>query len=274
MVKVKIVSAFTKDGLGGNLAGVVIDSDLSNKVKQEIASKLGLSETVFITKISDSEYRFQYFTPLSEIDFCGHATVAGLSQLDFTEAKISTNSIEIRAINDGDIYFSVGKPSIVEKDLNEELILKSLCITNKDLDDRIPIKVVCSGVQDIFIPIANKDCLLNINPDFKMVKEISKEFDVVGYHLFSLDSDYTAVVRNFAPLYGIDEESATGSANSALGFYLSELKMVDKELVFLQGVNMNAESLIYVRVEDEVFLSGKTQLIEERLIEVDWSECL
>ncbi len=272
-IKVKIVSAFTKNGKGGNLAGVVIGYDLSEKFKQDLASELGLSETVFITKINDTEYNFQYFTPRSEIGFCGHATVAGLSQLDFNVATIHTKALELKAFNEDKIYFSVGKPSFVNKIIKEEMVLDSLGITKEDLDPRMPMTILRSGIEEIFVPVISKKLLLNINPALETIKKVSEKYNVVGYHLFAIDDEYTAVTRNLAPIVGINEESATGSANSALGFFLTEMNIVkDKDMIFSQGVNMNCESLIYVKVDEEVYLSGNTTLIEELLVEVNEGE--
>ncbi|XMB86186.1 PhzF family phenazine biosynthesis protein [Mycoplasmatota bacterium WC44] len=269
-VDVKIISAFTKDGKGGNLAGVVSALGLSKAEKQEIATQLNLSETVFID--NSNGYRFEYFTPVREIDFCGHATLAALSTIDFDKnIDIKVNRFDIKVSKKNDlVYFSSDVPKIKNISVNEEDVLDSLGITHEDID--MNIKVVYSGVEDIFISVKDAETLGNIDPDYKKIKEISNNYNVVGYHVFSLDSDCSAITRNFAPLYGINEESATGSANSALAYYLYENGIQKENYVFIQGVNLNKESLIYVdlAVGDDVSvrLSGNSTVIETRTIKL------
>ncbi len=82
------------------------------------------------------------------------------------------------------------------------------------------------------------------------VMELSNQYDVVGFHLFALGEDCTAYCRTFTPRYDIDEESATGTANGALSYYLYQYNKVaqEKENLFLQGEGMGKPSQIKSRV--------------------------
>lgn len=85
-----------------------------------------------------------------------------------------------------------------------------------------------------------KEHLALLEPDFKVMENLSRELQVVGVHAFSLtnESELIAVCRNFAPLYGIDEESATGTANCALASYLYRHYEKREQYIFEQGHNL------------------------------------
>ena len=96
------------------------------------------------------------------------------------------------------------------------------------------------------------------------ISAISKEKNVVGIHAFTLvkDKTVTAICRNFAPLYGIDEESATGTSNCALACYLFKHGQRQHQYIFEQGYHLNNISQIIVRMNYEnqliknVFVGG------------------
>jgi len=93
-----------------------------------------------------------------------------------------------------------------------------------------PIQIVSTGLKDIIIPITTLDKLFKITPNNDKISQLSKKYDVVGYHLFTMDTldktNSTAHARNLAPLYGVDEESATGTASCALACYLYRHKLI------------------------------------------------
>ena len=75
-VDVEIVAAFTKDGAGGNLAGVVLDAEhLSHEQRQRIATEVALSETSFVRAADDDVFEVAFYTPNKQVPDCGHATV-------------------------------------------------------------------------------------------------------------------------------------------------------------------------------------------------------
>jgi PhzF family phenazine biosynthesis protein len=79
-VQVQLIKAFTKNPEMGNPAGVLLDSQgLSDEQMQAIATDLGFSESVFITPSDKADYKTRFFAPKVEVDYCGHATVDGIS---------------------------------------------------------------------------------------------------------------------------------------------------------------------------------------------------
>ena len=96
--------------------------------------------------------------------------------------------------------------------------------------------------------------------------ELSRELEVVGVHAFVSTGDgYTAHVRNFAPLYGVDEESATGTANAALTHYLQRQGLVQKgsECAFLQGEKMGRSSVVETLLcpDGTIYVGGRCSIV-------------
>ncbi|XOJ01592.1 PhzF family phenazine biosynthesis protein [Paenibacillus polymyxa] len=129
------------------------------------------------------------------------------------------------------------------------------------------------------IPIRSRKLLNEVHPNFDAITAISKKYDVVGYHLFTLDTpdNATAECRNFAPLYDIPEESATGTSNGALLSYLYQhgqrsLEEVE-HVMFRQGYSMGCPSEIKAELRlsercviKQVRVGGRVAGIERRHI--------
>lgn len=118
-----------------------------------------------------------------------------------------------------------------------------------------PIEIISTGLKDIILPIQNRDCLDTLELDLKKISDYSERKEVVGFHAFTLTRDTSevdAVCRNFAPLYGIDEESATGTASCALASYLFKNGCEKNTYIFEQGYSLNSPSRIVVNLENNV----------------------
>ena len=276
MVRVYVASAFSKNEKGGNKAGVLIDDyNLSIKQKMKVAEMLGYSETAFISKSDKADFKLEYFTPVEEVPLCGHATIAtfvvlnNLKKLKKSLYKIETKSgiLNIQ-IQDDIILMQQNLPNyydIIDKSEIED------CIDTEVLNTNYPIQIVSTGLKDILVPINSRENLKKLTPDFEEMKKISKEKDVIGMHMFMLNNtdELTAVCRNFAPLYGIDEESATGTSNCALACYLYKYGIKKNKYIFEQGYELNNPSQIIVYLEENnneisnVLVGGKGYIVEE-----------
>ncbi|MCE4049570.1 PhzF family phenazine biosynthesis protein [Bacillus sp. Au-Bac7] len=286
-IQVFIVNAFTKNKSGGNPAGVVVDGDgLSAENMQYIASEMGLSETAFIQSSSAADYKIKYFTPVSEVDLCGHATIASFALLVQRKAVSKNNfTIETKAgilpvrIEGEKVFLTQNNPQFGQE-LDKKEIAESLQINEADIMTTLPIEIVSTGLKDIIIPVKNNQVLQTLQPDFNRMKEISAKLEVVGYHVFTLDTDsgVDAFCRNFAPLYDINEESATGTASGALTGYLYKHNVVKPgatSLIFEQGHAMNAPSEIisHVKVDannnvEALEVGGEGMYISSKWIEL------
>lgn len=274
-MKIYRASAFSKDGAGGNKAGVVLDqTPLTPVQKQEIAKEVGYSETVFFSESKAADYRLEYFTPADEVPLCGHATVAAfvvlntLDRLPKRDCTIETGAgiLQIHVQEDGMVLMEQNRPTYAEILEPSEL---SGCFDEEAFSGGLPIRIVSTGLRDILLPIRSEAALSGLKPDFEAMKRLSTEKNVVGVHAFTLaeGSGIDAVCRNFAPLYGIDEESATGTSSGALACYLFRHGERKSRYVFEQGRELGAASRITAQLETDgeeikaVFVGGYGYLL-------------
>jgi len=256
MVEVYVVSAFSKGNQGGNKAGVVLDCrSLTPADMAAIAKDLGYSETAFLIKSNVADFKIRYFTPTEEVPLCGHATIAtfsllhSLGKLDKDAYTIETiaGTLNIRIEKDGMIFMEQNHPTYFET-LKPEIFAE--CFENRFIDTALPIQIVSTGLKDVMLPVISKDHLERLNPQFINMANLCRKLDVVGIHAFALtnNADTTAICRNFAPLYGIDEESATGTSNCALACYLFKHYKQQSQYVFEQGFNLGSASRFIVNI--------------------------
>lgn len=272
-----IIDAFTDKIFGGNPAGVVIYDKLTSENMQKLAAELRYSETAFIKPIDDTTFSIRFFTPNSEVDLCGHATMASFTAL-LQSGIIKSEGTYYMETLAGKLPVKVTKEfnmmeqaePIADDPLNEYSDLAEIMgINANDIGDtkyNLKPQRVSTGLFDIMMPVKSLDILDKINPDMERLSEYSKQHCVTGVHAYTLDGDSTAHCRNFAPLYGIDEEAATGTSNGALTYHLylnNVLKSGDLN-IFVQGEKMGRPSKITstLLVEDKIkILVGGTSKI-------------
>lgn len=259
-VKVYKLNSFAKTKEGGNAAGVVINADsLSEKDMIKIAAILGFSETAFILPSEAADFRVRFFTPKEEVDLCGHATIAAFHTMAHLgllkpgkykqETKAGILGIEIKEDHSVMMNQTVPVYSVI---IEKEELADSLNIDSSQMLEDLPAQIVSTGLRDIMIPVKSIEILNVMKPDMEKIKMISQKYNAVGYHVFTLQSLYgaNASCRNFAPLYEIPEESATGTSNGALGCYLYHYGKInsgqESNIVFEQGYSMKKPSEILV----------------------------
>jgi len=286
-----ILKAFTYENNGGNGAGVIIlDEQINDEEKQSIAKQIGLSETAFVKQIDEKNFDVSFFTPLCEVDLCGHATIATFYYLanlgkikgDTETKKVYQNTkagkleIEIKFENNNVEYVLMqqSSPKIYKEMIGQDKkdIAVSLNIDENNIglnDFDIQPTVVSTGLKDIIIPVKTRKILNEIKVNNDMIMSVSLENDVVGYHVFTID-DNIVYARNFAPAVGIDEECATGTSNGALGSLLYEKGIMKEGFQVIQGEAMNEPSLVYVKInyqdgQMDVRVGGKALVIQNYL---------
>ena len=262
------VDAFTNTPFGGNPAGVVTNSKgLKDDDMQRIANEMNLSETVFIRQLEDCYFMVRYFTPLCEVDLCGHATIAGIYTLAIKgyikaiekgtkKARIETRLGPLTV----DIAFSGYEPQYIVmeqdtpraigkvEDISELAAAMGINVEDIGIDGASAVpEIVSTGLPDIIMPVRNEEILKSIKLDNQALTVLSNRLGVTGVHAFALDKDLEdeAVARNFAPAVGIPEEAATGTSNGALIYYLKSNNILKGErLLVRQGQYMNRPSQI------------------------------
>lgn len=259
------LNSFAKCLSGGNPAGVVLNADsLSENDMKKIAGIIGFSETAFVMKSDLADYKVRFFTPNEEVDLCGHATIATFSTLlnkgcikpgkYLQETKAGVLNVELK--EDLSVMMNQNAPIYYQTICKQE-IADSLNISADEMMEDLPVQIVSTGLRDIFIPIKNIGTVNSIKPDFEKVSGISSKHNAIGYHIFTLESlnRSNAYCRNFAPLYGIPEESATGTSNGALACYLFKYGIIKSEqtshIVIEQGYSMGKPSEIIISLITE-----------------------
>lgn len=262
-IEVYILNSFAKIQTGGNPAGVVLNSILSETQMLAIAREVGFSETAFLDKIDKNSYSIRFFTPCAEVDLCGHATIAAFSLLKIKDLiqegvyNLATKAGNIKITITNDNIFMTQKLPEFSDNVNKNEVLSCFNINDIDLIDKLPIQVVSTGLRDIFVPIKTLEILLNMKPNFEKIAELSKKHNTIGIHAFTLETMFgsTAHCRNFAPLYDIPEESATGTSSGALSCYLYKYGTIteknSKKLNYEQGYSMKASSEIFANLSIE-----------------------
>ena len=251
-----IVDAFTNVPFGGNPAGVVLlDGDFpSDELMQQVAAELRYSETAFVKQNGPKEFTVRYFTPAGEVDLCGHATIATFGLLR-QEGIIPDHSLCINHTLAGDLEISASEqvmmqmatPRAIDKPIDIDRLHHIMAGTDQQEWPSLPVEIVSTGLPDIMMPVMSLEALNALQPDMDALSDLSRQLGVTGVHAFAITADgYTAHVRNFGPLYGIPEESATGTANAALTHYLHRQGIIKApaECRFLQGEAMKRPSVI------------------------------
>lgn len=272
-VNVYTLNSFAKTKEGGNAAGVVMNADsLSEKEMRKIAAILGFSETAFILQSNVADFKVRFFTPNEEVDLCGHATIAtfytmaslGLLKPGMYKQETKAGILGIEIKGDNSIMMNQPVP-VFSEIIDKEELADSLNIKALQMPEDLPVQVVSTGLRDIMVPVKSIEVLNTINPDMEKIRKISRKYNAVGYHVFALESFHfaNANCRNFAPLYDISEESATGTSNGALGCYLYHYRKINNEqaldIVFEQGYSMKkpSEILVSLTVKENEILEVK-----------------
>lgn len=261
-----IVDAFTTHPFGGNTAGVVLLSSRADFPADEwmrlVAAELRYSETAFVRQDGPTEFTVRYFTPRAEIDLCGHATIAAFGTL-FQQGIVPEGMACVNHTKAGDLEIVPGETvmmqmnapqrtgSFEDPDLHAALLQAMGGLRPEDLGS-LPVETISTGLPDIILPVRDNATLQALQPDMEALTRLSEQLDVVGVHAFASDSPAGCPihVRNFAPRYGIPEESATGTANAALtGYlYLNGCFGDGATCTFIQGEAMGRPSTILTRL--------------------------
>lgn len=251
-LRINIVDAFTEERFKGNSAAVIITKEwLADDLMQSIASENNLSETAYLVRGDDDIYTIRWFSPITEIDFCGHATLASASVVFNEHPEINTlvlsalavGNMTITKTDDGYIHmdFPNRKPSTPQRVPTE--LLKGLSIK--------PSKVLLNE-QAYFAIYEHESDVLNVEQNKEYLEKLAP-YDVV---VTAKGNNYDFVSRYFWPANGGDEDPVTGSIHTGLAPYWSE-KLDKIELIAYQASHRGGVLLCRV-VEDRVFISGKT----------------
>ena len=244
-IRMKQVDAFTEWPLSGNPAGVVLDAKgLTDGQMQTIAREMSLSETAFVlpTTNGDADLQIRWFTPLVEVDLCGHATIAafhalaeeslyGMSTPGVHRFRLETRSGILPVVVDKQperimVYLGLNVPRFQRAGQYKLDMLRILNISLDEVESRLPIVVT----DYLFVPIRRLHTIFSMKPNFFAMSQFLTNRKITGLCVFTTETvERTSAVhsRFFAPSVGINEDPVTGSANGPLGAYLFEQNRVD-----------------------------------------------
>lgn len=240
------IDAFSDKVFQGNPAAVCpLDCWLSDEVMQLIAAENNLSETAFFVPTNDG-FHIRWFTPVSEVDLCGHATLASAyvlyRELGYTGdvIKFDSKSGPLFVERSGDLLTMDFPAQPAQVCDTPEAILKAFGQT----------PIACLKSEDYVVIFEDETFVRTVTPDLNALRAL----DLRGVAVSSVAKDYDFVVRFFAPKYGIDEDPVTGSAYTQLMPYWSE-QLGKAKLSAMQGGRRTGK-VICELCGDRVKISG------------------
>jgi len=256
------VDAFTHERFKGNSAAVVpLEHWLSDAQMQSIAMENNLSETAFLLREWDGAFHIRWFSPLTEIDFCGHATLAsayvlldqGMAIAPLTFRAAAVGDISIAQLDDGRLEMNFPNRQPERVDAPPGALLDGL--------GAHPLAVLKNG-QAWFAVYEDEHQVRQLMPDLAALKSLAP-LDVV---ITAPGRDQDFVSRYFWPANGGDEDPVTGSIHAGLAPYWAR-RLGKSSLVALQASRRGG--LLYCRVEGErVFVAGHAVQYLQGMIEI------
>jgi len=243
------VDAFTDKLFGGNPAAICpLKEWLPAPEMQKIAAENNLAETAFFIH-QGHDFELRWFTPESEIDLCGHATLATAHVL-FTQLNYTSDKIHFHTLKAGTLTVSK-ENDLYTLDFPARLPLA--CDVPAGLVEALggpkPVEILRS--RDYFIVYETEEDVRSLKPDFSVLKQI----DSVGFVVTAPGTNSDFVSRFFAPAVGINEDPVTGSAHCNLIPYWAA--RLGKEKLHAYQVSDRCGELWCESKGDRVLMSGK-----------------
>jgi PhzF family phenazine biosynthesis protein len=254
MTNIQRYAAFSADPDGGNPAGVVLDAaGLSDAQMQAIAAEVGYSETAFRVGNQADTHRVRYFSPLAEVPFCGHATVATAVALGPGEHLFVTNAGEVPVtVDDAGRATLTSVPTEVTVLAADDLhaLLAALRWIADDLDPELPPRVAYAGAYHPVLAVRSRRRLAELDYDVPALRALMESRGWTTVQLVFRTAADAFDVRDPFPVGGVYEDPATGAAAAAFGGYLRALDLVpaDAVLHLAQGDDLGRPSRITVEL--------------------------
>ena len=246
------VDAFTSELFGGNPAAVCpLTSWIPNELMQKLAMENNLSETAFYVKEND-HYEIKWFTPTSEVDLCGHATLATAFVL-FNYEGDQSNEIVFTTSKSGTLKV-VKKEDLLTLNFPTDSVEKVELFAELAAPFNFKPTEAYKGKTDYMLVFNNEDQIKNMSPDFNALSKLKCRGVIVTAK--GNDSDF--VSRFFAPQTGVDEDPVTGSAHTTLIPYWAQ-EIGNNELSAIQ-LSKRGGFLKCKYLGDRVEISGQCRL--------------
>ena len=230
-------AAFSSDPAGGNPAGVVLDATGASEVEmQRVATEVSFSETAFLLPRNENRFDVRYFSPLAEVPFCGHATIAsgvayaerhGVGRLLFVtpSGPVEVNTARVSGRVTATLV-SVAPRTVALGATQLDDLVRALRWSRDDLDPALPPAVGYAGVWHQIIGVRTRERLADLDYDFDALGERMARNARTTVDLVWRDSTNVFHARNPFPSGGVVEDPATGAAAAAFGGYLREQRLI------------------------------------------------
>ncbi|MDH5508857.1 MAG: PhzF family phenazine biosynthesis protein [Nitrospinota bacterium] len=256
------VDAFTSLPFKGNPAAVaILDNEAPEEWMQNVAAEMNLAETAFVVKQKVGEYGLRWFTPATEVDLCGHATLAAAYVLWEEELERSktitfhTKSGALIAKQDGEAIMD----RTIAIDLPVVEVAPALAPAGLMAAMGLPTDLpVYLGERYCLIELESEAAVLAVAPDFSQLKKVSAFGVIVTAEGSEPEVDF--VSRFFAPAVGVDEDPVTGSAHCRLAPYWSR-KLKKENLSAKQISRRGGELNVRLPGDGRVILQGRAALV-------------
>ena len=251
------VDAFTKEPYKGNPAAVcLLTEKMPDAWMKAVALEMSLSETAFLLP-QKGGYQLRWFTPLLEVDLCGHATLASSFVL-FEKGLVKNNDVIKFFTRSGELkatraqgWVMLDFPLFKEKNWEAPpAFIKALGVQ--------PVNVTCSG-ENVIIEVASAQEVYGVRPNF--MDMIKTPLHGVVITALSDREEYDFVSRYFAPWAGITEDPVTGSVHACLGPYWG--KRLGKEIMMAYQASARGGVIRVQLLEERVLLSGQAVMVFE-----------
>jgi PhzF family phenazine biosynthesis protein len=289
MVHTYKIHAFTTSPSGGNPAGVVLDAQgLTSDQMKHISSKLQVSETAFIFPSEKADLKTRFFSPTTEVDLCGHATIALFTLLGATRYHHQEGTYQVTQETNAGILpvkliYHKGSCTTVmmtqqapdhEQAFTDRFSLAhTLGIPEQNIDDSLPWERVSTGLFTLPVCVTSLKVLESIRPNPQKIRTLCQKLKVGSLHVYSFDTYEPASVyhaRNFAPIYGILEDPVTGTANGAVCSYLHRYRQTPgTKLICEQGDIIGRPGRVHVDIQnDQVQVGGSAVIQQEKEVKI------
>jgi PhzF family phenazine biosynthesis protein len=268
------LAAFTTDPAGGNPAGLWIGAaHPPDPEMQRIAAEVGYSETAFLAPDGSGapgRFRVRYFSPLAEVSFCGHATIAAGVALaerglagpsdrdgDPEEIVLTTNGgpVVVRAAagDDGIVLATLTSVATWVREPQTELLDRALALLgwrSDELDPDLPPAVAFAGAAHLILAARGLARLNHLDYPFEGLQALMLEHDLTTIQLVWREAPDRFRARDPFPVGGVVEDPATGAAAAALGAYLRDRGEIRPPASFeiVQGVEIGRPSRLTVSI--------------------------
>jgi len=272
------IAAFSDGSTGGNPAGVAIADALPSEARmQTIAAEVGFSETAFAARAGDG-WRVRYFSPETEVPFCGHATIAlgaalalnhgdGVYALTLNDAQIT-----VEGRRQGDVISAaLQSPPTRSANASAGLIEEALQLfgyRNEDVDFRIPAARIHGGADHFVLALRTREALSRMKYDLSAGRTFMKREGFVTVLLAHAENDRLFHTRNPFASGGVYEDPATGAATAAFAGYLRDLQWPHGGAIdIVQGEDMGMRSRLHADISptigSSIRVSGTARLMND-----------